>query len=233
MEYYREENISFGPAPDTGEGCLILTAKKESFGGMPATSGRINSAGKKAFLYGRIDGRIRLPQTANGLWPAFWMMGDDIDAVGWPRCGEIDILEMGNSNGIARGTQDRYFNGACHWGFYRDGNYPMYAEDSTSDYSLQEGFNLWTIVWTETGIKMYLDLDIYPETEPYYEIGVDGTGDWATSLYFRKPFHILLNLAVGGRFTGITGNDNIDRVTALDNGPASMYVDYVRVYQEK
>lgn len=233
LEYYREENISFGKAPDTGEGCLILTAKKESFGGMPATSGRINSQGKKAFTYGRIDGRIKLPKTANGLWPAFWMMGDDIGSVGWPACGEIDILEMGNSNGISRGTQERYFNGACHWGFYKDGNYPMYAMDSTSDYSLQQEFNLWTMIWTPDSIEMYLDLDKYPHAGPYYRIGIDGDGEWATALYFRKPFHILFNLAVGGRFTGITGNENIDKVTALDNGPAHMYVDYIRVYSEK
>ena len=230
LEYYREENISFGKAPGTNEDCLILTAKKESFGGMPATSGRINSHGKKAFLYGRIDGRIKLPKTANGLWPAFWMMGDDIGTVGWPRCGEIDILEMGNSNGIARGTQERYFNGACHWGPSPGGN-PMYAKDTTCDYSLQEGFNLWTFVWTENSIRMYLDLDKYPDAEPYYEMNTPWEDNqYAPGYYFNKPHHILLNLAVGGNFPGI---HNIAGITALADGPASMYIDYVRVYQEK
>src|SRR5690606_33820583 len=95
------------------------TAKKETFGGKPATSGRINSVGKKYFKHGKVEASIKLPKTANGLWPAFWMMGNDYPTVGWPACGEIDILEMGHSKGITNKTQDRFFNGALHWGIWK------------------------------------------------------------------------------------------------------------------
>ena len=119
LQFYREENVTLGKEPVSGSGCLILTARKENYNGKSFTSGRLNSGGKFAFTYGKIESRILLPKTANGLWPAFWMLGADFKSVGWPRCGEIDILEMGNSTGISAGTQDRFFNGACHWGYYQ------------------------------------------------------------------------------------------------------------------
>lgn len=233
LQYYRRENVSLGKEPVSGRNCLILTAKKETFGGRQFTSARINSKNKKAFLHGKVEACIKLPETANGLWPAFWMMGNDFDQVGWPRCGEIDILEMGNAEGIKKGTQDRYFNGACHWGFYNENNqYPNYAKSSTWDYSLQDGkFHLFTLVWDEQYIRMYCDLDKYPDSRPYYEIGIsDMDGDWATGKYFHKDSFILFNLAVGGYFTGIL---NPSGITAFGNeNEKSMYVDYVKVYQK-
>lgn len=228
LQYYRKENISLGEEPDSGENCLIITARKETHLGKRATSGRLTSAGKAEFQYGRVDGRIKLPKTANGLWPAFWMMGN-YKEVGWPACGEIDIMEIGSSGGISRRQQDRYFNGACHWGPRWSPTYPNYAKSSTADYGLQDDFHLWTLIWSETSLDMYLDLDEYPDTDPYFSMGItDMSGENATGLYFHKPFHILLNMAVGGNFTGIL---DIDKVTALDGGDAYMYVDYVRVYK--
>ena len=112
LQYYRAENVSVGSEPSTGKGCLILTARKENYAGKNATSGRITSQNNVTFTHGMIEASIKMPHTANGLWPAFWMMGNDISTVGWPACGEIDILEMGHATGIANGTQDRYFNGA-------------------------------------------------------------------------------------------------------------------------
>jgi beta-glucanase (GH16 family) len=164
-------------------------------------------------------------------------MGNDFDQVGWPRCGEIDILEMGNSNGIKNNTQDRYFNGACHWGFYKDvGNnnwaYPNYAKASTWSYSLQDdGYHLYTIIWNEEKIRMYVDMDKYPDTNPYFEMGITGDdSDWSVAKYFHHDFFILFNLAVGGNFPGIR---NASGITAIpEGGSASMYVDYVRVYQK-
>ena len=94
LQYYSGNNVSIGAEPETGKHCLILTAKKESYQGKSATSGRINSKGKKYFKYGRIEASIKLPKTANGLWPAFWMMGNDYDQVGWPKCGEIEDSRM-------------------------------------------------------------------------------------------------------------------------------------------
>ena len=86
-----------GIEPTTGRKCLILTARKENYRGKSASSGRINTSRSFAFTHGRIDALIRLPQTANGLWPAFWLLGADFAQVGWPACGEIDILEMGHA----------------------------------------------------------------------------------------------------------------------------------------
>lgn len=237
LQYYRRENVTVGTDEASGRNALILTAKREKFNNKDFTSGRINSKNKKAFRYGKIEASIKLPKTANGLWPAFWLMGNDYDKVGWPRCGEIDILEMGNSNGIKNNTQDRYFNGACHWGFYKDlGNnnwaYPNYAKASTWSYSLQDGeYHLYTIVWDEQNIRMYVDMDKYPDTKPYFEMGITGDdSDWSVAKYFHHDYFILFNLAVGGNFPGIR---NASGITAIpDGGSASMYVDYVKVYQK-
>lgn len=232
LQYYRRENVSVGKDEASGRNCLILTAKRENYANRSFTSGRINSMHKKFFRHGKIEAFIKLPKTADGLWPAFWLMGNDYSQVGWPRCGEIDILEMGNSAGIRNRTQDRYFNGACHWGFYRNGAYPNYAKASTWSYSLQDDeFHLFTIIWDQERIRMFVDMDRRPETPPYYEMGITGTdGDWAVGHYFHHEFFILFNLAVGGHFTGIL---NPGGITALpENGSASMYVDFVKVYQK-
>lgn len=233
-QYYRRENVSISKEPTSGRSCLTLTARRESFGGKSFTSGRINSMGKKYFTHGKVEAYICLPKTANGLWPAYWMMGNDFSTVGWPRCGEIDILEMGNSQGIKTGTQETYFNGACHWGFYKNGAYPNYAKSSNAPYSLQDGeFHLYTLIWDEKSIKMYLDLDKNPNVAPYYEMGIEGTDDeWATGLYFHHDHFILFNLAVGGHFTGIVNNPGGITALPTDGSEAKMYVDFVRVYQK-
>lgn len=238
LQYYRRENVSVGKEPKSGRNCLIITAKKENFGGRSFTSGRINTMNKKSFKYGRFDARIKLPKTADGLWPAYWLMGNNYSTEGWPRCGEIDVMEMGNAAGIKAGTQDRFFNGACHWGYYKDmggGNmaYPNYARSSTWDYSLQDGqFHLFSLVWDQQFIRMYLDLDKYPNSKPYYEMGItEVSDDWGTGHYFHHDFFILFNLAVGGYFTGLLSPASI---TAFpESGQASMYVDYIRVYEKK
>ena len=234
LQYYtdRTENVSVGIEPESGESCLILTAKKEMYSGRHFTSGRINTKGNMIFTRGIIESRIKLPKTANGLWPAFWLLGNDYDQVGWPRCGEVDIVEMGNAQGITEGKQDRYFNGACHWGYYNNSaQYPNYAKSTTNSYSLQDGeFHTFTLEWDEQFISMYLDRDTHPKAAPYYRIGVsDMSNDWGTGYYFQHDFFVIFNLAVGGMFTGIISPANI---TALNNGDASMYVDWVRIYQK-
>ncbi|GHT14380.1 hypothetical protein AGMMS4956_12100 [Bacteroidia bacterium] len=231
LQYYRSQNVSVGTEPASGKNCLILTARQEDYQGKKATSGRINSRDKQVFTHGRVEASIWLPRTANGLWPAFWMMGNDYASKGWPACGEIDILEMGHKTGITAKTQDRYFNGACHWGpSWNNGAYPNYAKASTYQYSLQDTFHLYTLLWDEQSIKMYVDLDKYPEVAPYYEMGIaDASDDNAPGKYFHKDFFILFNLAVGGNFPQIW---DINNITALANGEAKMYVDYVRVFQK-
>lgn len=234
LQYYtdRTDNVRLGD-DGKGNGCLILTAKKEVYGGRQVTSGRITSKNKIAFKHGKVEAAIKLPKTANGLWPAFWMMGNDYDQVGWPRCGETDIMEFGNATGIQNGTQDRYFNGACHWGQSWN-NHPNYARAVTYQYSLQDDeFHIYTLIWDEEKVAMYVDLDKYPDAEPYYIMTIPATNDTnSPGYYFHKENFILFNLAVGGNFPGIW---DINQITALNESnayQASMYVNYVKIYQK-
>jgi beta-glucanase (GH16 family) len=233
LQYYREENVSVGD-DGQGNGCLILTARRESYRGKSFTSGRINSKARIAFTHGKIEASIKFPSTANGLWPAFWMMGNDYDEVGWPKCGETDIVEMGNANGISAGTQDRYYNGATHWG----PSWPAsdYAKSQTKAYSLQDGeFHLYTLIWDDTTMKMYIDLDQRPVQNPYFSFSCpqdDPTNEWSAGNYFHKDNFIIFNLAVGGTFTGITSASDVTALNDDNDNEAKMYVNYVRIYQK-
>jgi len=231
MQYYKRDNIEVGKEPVTGENCLIISAKKENYLFKKFTSGKIYSRNKISFRYGKIEARIKLPKTANGLWPAFWLLGSDYPKAAWPKCGEIDIMEMGNNNGIIHGTQDRFFNGACHWGEkFNHGSYPNYAKASTHPYCLQDGFHLYSLIWDQNNLKMYVDLDKYPDTDPYFEMPINGADvNNSAAHYFHKQFFIVFNLAVGGNFTGI---HDVNKITALKDGEAKMYVDFVKVYQK-
>lgn len=231
LQYYKSENIEVGKYPVSGENCLIITAKKQNFHFKSFTSGRLSTQNKMAFKYGKVEVRIKLPNTANGLWPAFWMLGHDYPKAVWPKCGEIDILEMGSKKGIAEGTQDRFFGGACHWGEkFNHGRYPNFGKSTMSSYSLQEDFHLFTLIWEENYVKMYLDLDKYPNNPPYFEMPISGQSQPdKPARYFHKPFFIIFNLAVGGNFPQIR---NAGKITALKDGEAKMYVDYVKVYQK-
>lgn len=267
LQYYTPRNISIEKHPATGESCLVLTAKKEDYGNRPCTSARLNTQDKVTVHYGKVEARIAFPHTADGLWPAFWMLGnnlaknlgnnDDVDKtkaalakqgrVVWPKCGEIDICEMGHHKGIENGTQDRYFNGACHWGeSFNNGAYPNVGGFYTADYPVQGDFHLFTLVWTEDSIAMYLDQDKYPETAPYFQLSLRNKEVNQPGHYFNHPFYLVLNLAVGGFFpnmpaaekypTRITFDDpSFQRVTALpaDGTPVKMYVDYIRVYTKR
>ena len=235
LQYYtdREENVRLGD-DGLGNGCLILTARRENYLGKNFTSGRITSKNLIAFKHGKIEASIKLPSTANGLWPAFWMMGNDYDMVGWPRCSETDIMEFGHQDAYRAGTQDRYFNGACHWG--EGWPNPSYALAHTHSYSLQDGqFHLYTCIWDENSIAMYCDLDRFPDQQPYYKMDIPDNKPGDKSYpgnYFHKENFILFNLAVGGHFPGIY---NASGVTALndENGQKqAMYVNYVKIYQK-
>ncbi|MBR2128616.1 MAG: glycoside hydrolase family 16 protein [Bacteroidales bacterium] len=219
LQYYtgRKENV------DVRDGRLVITAQKEDYGGASVTSARLITLGKVEFLYGYVVASIKMPKTADGLWPAFWMMGSDIRTLGWPNCGETDILEMGHSNGIKAGTSEMFLNGACHWGVP---GHQYYAHDITNSYSVQDDvFHTYTCIWDEEYIRMYIDLEVFPDVDPYFEMKIEDFGNDE----FRKANFILLNLAVGGNFPGIW---DIGGVTALADGPARMEVDYVRVFQK-
>ena len=100
LQYYRRENAT------VEDGKLVITAKRESFGGYNYTSTRMKTLGKKSWKYGKIEARIKMP-AFSGIWPAFWLMGDNITTVNWPNCGEIDVMEHINSENITYGT--------AHW----------------------------------------------------------------------------------------------------------------------
>ena len=235
LQYYTdsERNVRLGK-DEQGNGCLILSAIRENYLGKNFTSGRITSKNRVAFTHGKIEAAIRLPQTANGLWPAFWMMGNDYDQVGWPKCGEIDIMEFGHQDGINNNTQDRYFNGACHWG--QGWPNASYAKSITKNYSLQDGeFHLFTLIWDEQSVSMYVDLDKIPVQGPYFKMDIPANepdNEWSAGNYFHKENFILFNLAVGGNFPGIHDAAGITALNEANGNTASMYVNYVKIYQK-
>lgn len=265
LQYYSPNNVSIEKHPLSGESCLVLTARREDYKNRPCTSARLNTQDKMTVCYGKVEARIAFPHTADGLWPAFWMLGnnlatdlgdnDDVDRrlaelakegrVVWPKCGEIDICEMGHHTGIENGTQDRYFNGAAHWGeSFNNGAYPNVGGFYTADYPVQGDFHLFTLEWTEDSIAMYLDKDKYPNTAPYFQLSLRNKDINQPGHYFNHPFYLVLNLSVGGFFPGmpaaekypvlITADDpSFQSVTALpaDGSPVKMYVDYIRVYR--
>jgi beta-glucanase (GH16 family) len=196
------------------------------------TSGRVNTMHKVHFTHGRLDALIKAPKIANGMWPAFWLMGENFEK-GWPECGEIDIMELGSAEGISTGTQERLLTRGAHWGsMSSDGAHPAYAINSDVGSDLSEDFHLYTMIWDESHIKMYLDLDKNPSADSYYAIQIDAgafeQGQHHVKDYFHKPFFIILNLAVGGDFPKI---HDIDKITALNgenNYEAKMYVDYIQ-----
>ena len=265
LQYYTPNNISFERHPTTGESCLVLNAKRENYRNRPCTSARLNTHDKVTVQYGKVEARIAFPYTQDGLWPAFWMLGnnlatnlgnnDDIDKqaaqlaaegrVVWPKCGEIDICEMGHVNGIKAGLQDRFFNGACHWGeSFNNGAYPNYGQFCTADYPVQGDFHLFTLIWSEDSIAMYLDQDKYPDVKPYFQLSLREKEINQPGHYFNHPFYLVLNLSVGGFFPDMPAaekypevisdeDSSFQRVTALpaDGTPVKMYIDYIRVFK--
>lgn len=199
LEYYRAENAW------VADSVLTIEARQESFGNRDYTSARMISRNKQSFLYGRIDIRALMPQ-GQGIWPALWMLGDNHSSVGWPECGEIDIMEMiGGHENTAHGT--------AHWQNGQD--YASYGQSTTtSTYSLAEAYHVFSIVWDESSIKWYLDNVQYNElsiTDPQMS-------------EFHQEFWFILNVAVGGNWPG-----NPDATTVF---PQQMKVDYIRVFQQ-
>jgi len=201
--YTKRNAISFE------DGCLVITARKGAEGSY--TSGRINTKGKVAFKYGRVEARIKLPY-GNGMWPAFWMMGADIDEVGHPACGEIDIVEMvGGTSPEPERLSDSVVHGALH---RSDG--PGIVSSTgffKGDAPFSDDFHVFGIRWSSASITYYVDDHDY-FTVP---IGEDAA--------FHKEYFLLLNLAVGGIWPGPP--------TATTVWPQKMYVDWVRVYTDR
>jgi len=179
-------------------GSLKITAKKD---GSDYTSGRIKTQGLYNFTYGRVEVRAKLP-SAQGTWPAIWMLGSNHPTVGWPFSGEIDIMEQ-------RGNDKSYVEGTCHWYNTAGSNNASYGEQTSIDTTSSE-FHLYTLEWTDTAIRIYLD-DV-----EYYMLTNNA------DLPFNANFYLIFNLAMGG-----TNGGDIDPAFTQD----SMEIDYIKVFQ--
>ncbi|MGB1039125.1 MAG: glycoside hydrolase family 16 protein [Bacteroidia bacterium] len=204
LQYYTKENTS------VGGGYLTITAKKQELGGQSYTSSRLTTQGKKSFKYGRIDIRAALPK-GQGMWPALWMLGDNHSSVGWPRCGEIDIMEI--VGGSSNGNSDKQTHGTLHWD--NNGDYASYGGSTfTSKTNFNEEFHVFSIIWDENSINWLLDGNQFH--------AADITPGHMSE--FRDKFFFIFNVAVGGNWPG-----DPDASTQF---PQKMHVDYVRVFQK-
>ena len=197
----RPENVSLD-----GQGHLVITAREESYEGQPYTAARIKTKDLFEQTYGRFEARIKVP-VGQGLWPAFWMLGEDIDEVGWPHCGEIDIMEY-------RGHEPSILHGTIHGPGYK-GDESIGASYELADGGFHEDFHVFAVEWTQERIVWSVDGEVYHEVTPADL--PEGT-DWV----YDHPHFMLLNVAVGGRWVG-----SPDETTEF---PQRMMVDWVRVY---
>jgi beta-glucanase (GH16 family) len=210
LEYYtnRASNVSLD-----GSGHLVLTARREAFvdesgvpSALPYTSGRIDTQGRVMPRYGRIEARIKLP-AGKGLWPAFWMLGQDIDSVGWPKCGEVDIFEAGGSN-------PALITGSLHAPGYSAGA-ALHGRFTKPTGSFADDYHLFAIEWTADGIRWLVDDEAYAWRTP------SSLADQQKVWNFDQPMFIILNLAVGGIYDG-----DPNELTPM---PSELLVDYVKV----
>jgi beta-glucanase (GH16 family) len=188
-------------------GHLVIEARQENFSGSSYTSARLKTQGKWSWTYGRIEACMKLP-FGQGIWPAFWMLGTNINPVGWPACGEIDIMEnIGREPTIVHGT--------VHGPGYSGGGGISGSNSLPNNVPFADDFHVYSIEWTTNQIKWFVDdrqyFSITPASLP--------TG---ASWVFSRPQFILLNLTVGGNWPG-----KPDASTVF---PQKMLVDYVRVY---
>ena len=197
LQLYSEDNT------ELVQGSMVITAENPT--GKSYTSSRLTSKGKQEFKYGRIDIRAKLP-FGQGIWPALWMLGANIDQVGWPQCGEIDIMELvGHQPGTVHGT--------AHYD--RDGHefvgtgWPLNAPERYAD-----KFHVFTILWQEDQIEWFVDYN------KYFSINANNVG---FNYPFNEPFFFIANIAVGGQWPG-----EPDATTTF---PQTMEVDYIRVFQ--
>ncbi len=187
------------------DGKLVITATKS--GSSNFESARIITKDKQEFRYGRIDIRAKLPK-GQGLWPALWMLGKNIDEVGWPACGEIDIMEH-------VGHKENVTSGAVHWGDRDQGFSNFKTQEYKQDRSFHDEFHLFTIVWEPNAIDWYVDDTKFLSLRPS-----DITGkEWR----FNQPFFFIYNVAIGGTLPG-----DPDETTEF---PQAMEIDFIRVFQ--
>lgn len=212
LEYYTNSTRN---ASMDGAGNLVITAIKELlpqknrcwYGQCQYSSARIKSKGKFEQAYGRFEARLKIPY-GQGLWPAFWMLGNNIDSVSWPTCGEIDIMEnIGREPSIVHGT--------IHGPGYSGAN-GIGAAYNLAAGAFSDDFHIYAVEWNTSSIRWYVDGNLYQTRTP---ADLPTGAAWV----FDHPFFMILNVAVGGSWPG-----NPDATTVF---PQRMFVDYVRVYQ--
>ena len=200
LQYYQPQNTTLQ------DGHLIISAREQSIGGSNYSSSRIISQNKFDFTYGRVDIRAALPQ-GQGIWPALWMLGSNFSTVGWPACGEIDIMEKVGGSG-----RENTIHGTVHW--QNEGQHAEFGGSVNLSTNTTSQFHVYSIVWTETRIVWYVD------DEQYHAIDTS-PGELSE---FRRSFFFIMNLAVGGNWPGAPN--------ASTSFPQHMIVDYIRVFQQ-
>ncbi|HWB28444.1 MAG TPA: family 16 glycosylhydrolase [Chitinophagaceae bacterium] len=202
LEYYtgRPENAF------VSGGNLIIEARTEPYNGAGYTSARMITKTKQSFQFGRIDIRAKLPK-GKGVWPALWMLGDNIDAVSWPACGEIDMMEE-------LGQQPNTVYGTLHWGLTSASHQSKGTNYILNSGSFDQQFHVYSMVWAQDTIKLLVD------DHQYLTVNAQ---DVAPSYPFNNKFFFIFNVAVGGDWPGTP-----DGTTVF---PQRMIVDYVRVFQ--
>jgi beta-glucanase (GH16 family) len=194
------------------DGNLVITARNEDFSGADGiarhyTSARIHTRGLFSQAYGRFEASMQLPPGGKGIWPAFWLLGENSESVGWPKCGEIDIVEnIGDPAAIYSTLHGPGYSGANGI----SAKYPLVSGES-----VHTGFHLYAVEWAPNDIKFFFDGHLIAERTP-------ANLPPGTTWVYDHPFFIILNLAVGGGWPG-----NPDEATAF---PQQMLVNYVRVY---
>ncbi|MDY7224753.1 family 16 glycosylhydrolase [Hyalangium rubrum] len=199
-------------------GTLKLIARRETNNGYPFTSGRLESAGKREFRHGAVEARLKMP-VGPGLWPAFWMLGNDINTIGWPACGELDIMEnVGYGN---------WTSAALHGPGY-SGNTPINGQFTVDSVA---NWHVYRTEYSPTEIKWFVDGTLVKTTT---KAEVQRYGNWV----YDKPLYIILNLAVGGGYPfGMNGATTpyygVPQSTAdlIGRTPQTFEIDWVRVYQ--
>jgi beta-glucanase (GH16 family) len=195
-------------------GNLVIEARKENFLGPDGvrrsyTSSRLSTQRLFTQKYGRFEARIQVP-SGQGVWPAFWLLGDDFSSIGWPACGEIDIMEN-------VGTKPATILGSLHGPGYFDEK-PLTTAYTLARGRFSDGFHVFAVEWEPQVIRFYVDGEPFAAKTPS---DIPGGNRWV----YDHPFFILLNLAVGGNLPGSPGDATVF--------PRRMLVDYVRVYRPK
>ncbi|HLZ08945.1 MAG TPA: glycoside hydrolase family 16 protein, partial [Chloroflexota bacterium] len=190
-----------------GNGNLVITGLKESYMGAGYTSARLETGGKFEQAYGRFETRIKVP-IGQGMWPAFWILGANIGQVGWPSCGEVDIMEQAGAKSPSTN------NGSMHGPGY-SGNMPVHSSYKLPMGTFGDDFHVYALEWETNVLRFYVDDTLYATHTP---ADLPAGTHWV----YDHPFNIILNLAIGGGYPG-----SPDATTVF---PQPMLVDYVRVY---